>query len=689
MFSKKTLLLKPPVVKTDTIHMQGGMDEVTPILQVAPGMVRDALNFECAILGGYARIEGYERYDGHDSPSSAISSRVYIDSFVNNPVAGDTITGGTSGATGYVLALGVNYVVVTEVTGSFAIGEVITDGALTVGNSILPTAGITSILKATHKALAADRKRTYISAVPGSGPVRGVFLYNDLVYAFRDNAGGTETLLYVESATGWTNVPYSNEVYFTAGTTAPAEGATLTQGGVTATIQRVVLQSGAWAGSAAGKIIIDTPSGGNFAAGSATSDTTTLTLSAAESAITFTIGGIFELVSGNFSGQQDTTRVYGCDGVNRCWEFDGTVMVPIDTGFTPDTPSHIQIHKNFLFVTVLASLGYSAPGLPYDWTAISGAGVEAVGDNITNIIELPGAQTTAAMGVWTRKNTKILYGTGASSWNLVDLNTGCGGLPYTVQNMAHTYTMDDRGVIDMQQTQNYGNFDINTITYRMNNFIASKRSRVVGSCLNRHKSQYRIFCSDGYGLYVTNLYGENAWQNIGSGCMPVLFPNPVYCVTDSKLSNGNEVAFFGSTNGYVYQLDVGSSFDGATIPYLLTFGANSVSSPLIIKDYKSALLGVSGSSYFQFDFGYILGYGASTVLQPNFKTYDNPVSTPVWDSFTWDDFVWDGTSSLPIKCDMKGVSEVYAIKIKGSSALFYTFNIESAIVSFIPRRLKR
>ena len=485
------------------------------------------------------------------------------------------------------------------------------------------------------------------------------------------------------------NVPYFYQVYFTAGTNAPAEGTTLTQGGVTATIKRVVLQSGVWAGSAAGKFIITAPAGGNFAAGAATDGATTATLSGVQTAITFTPGGLFETDIGNFSGQVSTERVYGCDGVNKCWEFDGTTLVPIDTGFTPDAPTHISIHKNFLFVAIQASLGFSAPGLPYDWTAIDGAGVIAVGDNITNMLETPGAQTTASMAVWSRKTTFILYGTGQSTWNLVPLNTGCGGLPYTAQNMAHTYVMDDRGVIDMQETLNYGNFDIDTITYRVNNFVATKRTLVVASSLNRHKSQYRIFCSDGYALYITNLHGQYAWQNIASGAMPVLFTNPVNCIIEHKMSNGDEKTFFGSTNGFVYQLDIGSSFDGAAINYHLTFGANSATTPKILKHYHHATLEVASNSYFEINFGYLLGFGVNTILQPNYTNYPNSALSTQWDNFTWDSFTWDGNAPGATDVEMAGTAENYALSIKGASNIFYAFNVNNAIVSYTVRRAKR
>ena len=40
-------------------------------------------------------------------------------------------------------------------------------------------------------------------AVTGSGPIRGVWDYNNVVYAFRDNAGGTACVMHKSTSTGW------------------------------------------------------------------------------------------------------------------------------------------------------------------------------------------------------------------------------------------------------------------------------------------------------------------------------------------------------------------------------------------------------------------------------------------------------------------------------------------------------
>lgn len=681
-----------PPVEYDTFIMQGGVDQITPLLALKNGTLRDALNFEAGILGGYSRIAGYERCDGQKLPSSNSWAPLYIQAFSYVPAVGDTVTGATSGAAAYVLYVSTNYLVVTDEVGTFQLNETIKDGLNTVGTFVSANTTITSLQDVTYFSLAADRQRSKIGVVPGSGNIRGVFVYNDVVYAWRDNAGATACALYKQTSTGWQLVPFTYEIYFTAGTTQPAEGAVLSQGGVTATIQRVATEGGVWgSGTAHGRFIITSIAGGNFAAGAATATGgTTVTLSGVQTAITFQPGGRYEVVIGNFSGQSTTKRAYGTDGVNRCWEFDGTIMVPINTYSTPDNPKHIAIHKNYLFCTIASSLVFSGPGKQYDFAAIDGAGEIATGDDVTNLLELPGEQTTAAMAVTTRTTMGVLYGTDQNSWNLVPLNVGTGAIGYTAQNMQHSYFFDDRGVLDLQETLNYGNFNVNTITFPVNNFIIQKRTKVTGCALNRQKSQYRLFFSDGSGLYITNVHGQYSWMNVTSYNMFVSFPDPVLVVFNSKISTGDEVTYFGSSSGYVFKMDSGTSFDGAAINAYLTLAPDQVSSPRTLKRMRHAWLEIIANSYMQLTFGYTLGYNATNILQAGTAIYSNDFSLPFWDSFTWDNFTWDGSTNNPsTECEMQGTAENYALILSSNSKLFQPFSINSVIAHYTRRRGKR
>lgn len=668
----------------DRVQLRGGLDQVTPAMYLKPGVARQSSNFECSVYGGYTRIDGYERFDGRPSPSSATQTPVFIPTMLSVPTVGQTLTGATSGATGVIAEVEADYLVLTKTTLSFTAGEMARVGATNIGLVSATGRPMTSQETAVHIAAASDIYRADIQKVPGSGPVRGVFVFNDIVYAFRDNVGATAVDLYKSSAAGWVNVPYFYEVSFTAASVAPAEGATLTQGGVTATVKRVVLQSGAYlGGTAAGRMIISVAAGGHFAAGAFTGGMTG-TCSGAETAITFATGGKFETIKANFSGGLSTFRIYGCDGQNRAFEFDGTVLTPISTGLgADDKPKHIIAHKNYLFLSVQTSVMFSAPGLPYDYTALSGAGEIAVGDNVTGMIEAPGAATTATLFIFGRSNTFILYGTSAASFNLTSYNTGSGAIDYSAQNMAQTLVMDDRGAISLQTTLNFGNFNTATLTHNIIPFINAHRTRLSCSTLNRIKSQYRIFFSDGYGLYITIVNGQ--W--IGS--MPVYFAHIPYCAIEDKLSTGEEATYFGGEDGYVYQLDKGTSFDGSNIYYYLELAYNASGNNRMLKGYRRAAVEVQGNGYSAFNFGYKLGYASVDIAQPTDAQYASAFSLPYWDSFTWDQFVWDGNSLMPSECEMQGEAENVSISIRGDSNYHGSYTLNGITLHYLPRRLLR
>lgn len=688
--------MKMPSVLHDNIKLTGGWDTQSPTLELPPGFVRKAVNFECNVMGGYTRIPGYERFDGRPAPSAANYKLLYTASFTTLPVYGNTLTGQTSGATGFVYDVDVatHRIAITKTTGVFQLGETLKVGANVVGVSVSPTSQPSISIRNQLLGKAADVYRADIQAVGGAscaGKALGYVLYNDVVYAFRANSSGgtpgTSVLLYKSSAGGWVNVPYYDEVYFTNNSgTAPAEGATLTQGGVTATIKRIVLQSGAWGTNAAGKFIITAPAGGNFSAAGATAGATAVTLTGAQTAISFTHNGSnrFEFDYGNFYGSAATYRLYGCDGVNRMFEFDGDVLVPIDT-FTPanksvDTPKHICIHKNRLFCSIGSQLTGSVPGLPYNYQGTAFAWNVGVGENVTNLEVMPGAQTTATMMVTGAENTYMLYGVDYSSFNFVMMNTGAGARDYTARNMQDAYIFDDRGATSLTTTLNYGNFDLNTLTFQISKFIEQNRSLVTASSLNRRKSQYRLWFSNGYALYITVANGKLI------GVMPIAFPTPAYMVDNGKYSSGEEASFFCGTDGFLYHLDKGPSFDGAAISAFITLKYHSASSPRTRKRYRKAAVEVSGSSYCQLSLGYNLGYGNSDIHQDNLVAYDANIASPVWDGFTWDNFTWDGQAVSPSECGMTGTGENVAFTIRSSSPYFQEHTINNIIVHYSNRR---
>lgn len=675
---------KFPQVRYDQIRLIGGLDQITPTLSLPPGVVRRAANFECSLNGGYTRIAGYERFDGRANPSDA--RYTIVSGTITNPIAvGDTVTGGTSAATAKVIAVDGDNLVLTRETAFFSPGEYLTVSG-TISLTGLEISGVSpdGLLDATYKSLAAADYRASIGSVPGSGPIRGVAFYDGDVYAWRDNAGATMLGMYKSSTSGWTAVPYFSVFDFAVGTQEIFPGETIVghTSGATALVKAVVLQSGTWSGGDAAGYIVFTDMTGTptvnewiYVGGTKHAE-----YRGAYAAIAPLPSGRVQAVVANFGGGQTNKKLYFCDGVNSAYEFDGETLVPIRTSMTPDVPTRIQVHKQHLFLAFGHSLQFSAISDPYIWSPIFGAGEIAMNDSITQLLPLPGDQSSGALAVYTKTDTSVLYGTSSEDFALSTFNVGTGGLAFTGQNLDQSYILSERGVMGLGTTLNFGNFATASLTMNLRPFIQERRNLASASIVNREKGQYRVFFSDGYALYLTISNGQYV------GAMPVQFPNPVLCTSEGQSEDGAETSFFGSSNGFVYRLDAGTSFDGAVIPANLSLVYNSTKSPRILKRYRKASVELTGDSYAEFSFGYDLGYRTQFLEQPAESVHENDLRAAFWDSFTWDNFVFDGNDLLPSEVEVTGTAENMAIRISSVSALLQPFTVNSIIVHYTLRR---
>lgn len=673
-----------PAVRYDLIRLAGGLDQVTPTLSLKPGIVRRAANFECSITGGYTRIAGYERFDGRPNPSDA-RYLILSGTFIGSVAVGATVTGGTSGATGKVIAAPEGQVVLTRQTGIFVPGEYLTVSAVIVvtGIEIIGVAA-DGLTDATYKSLAAGDYRADIQAVPGSGQIRGIAFYDDDVYAWRDNAGATMLGMYKSSGSGWTAVPYFAVFDFAVGTQEIFPGETIVghTSGATALVKAVVLLSGTWSGGDAAGYIVFTDMTGTPTTNEwiYVDGTKHAEYRGAYAAIAPLPGGRVQPVVANFGGGQTNKRLYFCDGVNTAYEFDGETLVPIRTTMSPDVPTRIQVHKQHLFLAFGHSLQFSGIGNPYSWSPIFGAGEIAMNDVITQLLPLPGDQSSGALAVYTKTDTSVLYGSSSENFALSSFNVGTGGLAYTGQNLDQSYILSERGVMGLGTTLNFGNFSTASLTMNLRPFIQVRRNLATASVVNREKGQYRVFFSDGYGLYLTIANGQYM------GAMPVQFPDAVLCCTEGATVDGSETSFFGSSNGFVYRLDAGTSFDGDDIASNITMVYNSTNSPRILKRYRRASVEMTGDSYADFGFGYDLGYRTPELEQPSDDVYTNDLRPAFWDSFTWDNFIFDGRDLSPSEVEVTGTAENMAIRISSVSNLLKPFTVNSIIVHYTMRR---
>jgi len=648
-------------------ELGGGLDQETPSWSVLPGAVKDALNYEATTDGGYQDVTGYERYDGSPRPSAA--SFTVLDVTITGAIAvGDTVTGATTGDTGYVIAKATypddatqTYLVLTKVVGDWdnATEDITVTGVQGNVDAIgYADAGPTSQTTAQYTNLAADQYRADIAVVAGEGDVWGGFSLGGVRYALRNKVGGVTAGLYKSTATGWTLVVLNEEVAFTSGGTHEVlEGDTLTGATSTETcvVKRVQLTSGSWAGGdAAGWLTIASKSGAlqaeNLDEGA---NSNVCTIGGDAAAAVLQPDGRLDYDLSNFADPAGSERVYCADGVNLCYEFDGTTFAFIRTGMTTDTPTHIKVHKYQLALSFVSSFQHSSPGDPRNWSVITGASEISTGYTITGLDTQPGAEGNDALLIACRQRLFILYGNTVSDWNLVRYREKVGAYEWTIQQIAYTLFLDDRGITDLRTVQAFGNFDHSSLSGKIRRLMNSKRLLAVASTVVRDKNQYRLFFSDKTALYVT-MAGAKV-----IGIMPILLNDQVTCTWSQETSTGSEEVYFGCDDGFVYQMEKGTSFDGDAIYAYIYTHFDHAKSVEWWKSYEGPVtVEGKGTGYAQIDVAYQLDSNASTVGQPDWQTAELPISVGSgWDAgLTWDTGVtWDDSSTLPVlDLDLRG-----------------------------------
>lgn len=603
---------------TNPISVEGTLDLVTPAEIMPPGRFIQAKNYE-PVMRGARRFSGFERYDGQPKPSDQSYWILNFDAGTAEIAAAATVTGATSGATGIavlasVLSTGTyagsnaaGYLVLRAVSGTFQDNENLQVSAVTkcVANGTATELGADDDLDldATYREAAIEAARTLIQKPTGEGSILGVWKYKGARYCFRNNVGSTAAGMWKATSTGWTAVDLGRRVAFTSGGTYEVlEGDTITgaTSGATAVVRRVNLYgTGDWpTGDAAGYLILYSQTG-TFQAENLNvgANLNVATIAGNSAAQTLAAGGKYRFVTNNFYGATNLTRMYGVNGVNQAFDFDGTYFALIATGMTSDLPTHIATFKNQLILAFPGgSVQASSGGAPTEWEAITGASELGVGADVTNLL----SGWADCLVIACRTKMKILNGNDSSDFVLDDTNSYAGAYQDTMQLVTLPVYLDDTGIRNLSPSQAVlGNFNLGTLSLLVEPYLEAQRKAGVSpicSVVSKRRDQYRIFFSDGTALFVffgRKTRGGQPW------ILPISLGVNITCICSTICVTGEdaneEVIVFGADDGYVYEMDVGTSFDGTAIEAYLRFPYNNLGAPTRKKAWKEATIALDAA----------------------------------------------------------------------------------------------
>jgi hypothetical protein len=669
-----------------TFTFRGGLDTNSAALAVDPGRLIAGMNYE-PLAEGYGRVQGFERFDGKQAPSAV--SFWLLDFDQGNQVIeqGDVIVGATSGAVATVIEPPIAFngswgagtasgtlLLIGLTGGAFQNNEILNIGGvpsalvdgLAVENSASTEAFITS-----YKEKAQAWQRALIGKVPGEGPVRGVAVHDGTVYAWRDAVGGAKADLFRATATGWLQSPQVWRMPFTLGTSEITEGATITgaTSGATATVHRLRLDEGTWAGGdAIGALWLTSVTGGFINGEILRIGGVNRATGGAIAAQSFPAGGRYRTLSHNFYGAANLFRLYGVNGVGKAFELKGHVPVFLDTGMAIDTPTRIfEIGNHLGLVFPGGSLQFSGTADPLAWAVVLGAGEIGFGTEVTDVVQA----NETAVAVFGEQKISTLTGSDVNNFVLDPLTTEAGADPDSAQRIARTIYIDKRGLRDLTATQAFGNFKAGALSGRFERYFKVKRkagARVVGSFLSRTKSQYRMVWDDGTGLAV--YMGGREPEAI-----PFEFDDMrPFCFGQGELDDGEGI-FIGAEDGYVYRIDSGTNFDGTRIRGFCMMPFNHFGNPMLEERYHWVALELDAPARatigitVQFDYAEghqpISGERDFTVIgSAGNSSFLVQGGGGNWNSDAWNQFYWsapiEGTATATIDGVGRNASFVFA-----------------------------
>jgi hypothetical protein len=695
---------------------QGGLDQTSSALAVPAGRVVAGLNYE-PVVDGYQRATGYERTDGRLPSTTDYWVLPFIDGS-SELHTGDLLVGSTSGAQGRIILVenvtgswgdetASGRLILVLVSGTFELAEAlkVSGSERAVADDLAEIKGAGSVEdEARWVEAAQDWARHLIQKIPGSGPVRGVLVYNGLLYGVRDNEAATKGRMFKATAAGWVEQVLGRLLRFKNGAAGAvplfpplAEGDKIVgaTSGAKATVKRIVARTGTWgaatsdADKAAGYFIIENQTGTFKKDEVLKVGTTTVAIASTGNSeeITLPPGGRYAFKVKNFYGATNLRRIYGVNGVGPGFEYDGgNVLVPIETGMPegkdkPDRIFDIANHLGFTFPG--GSIQFATPGEPCIFNAILGSAEIGLGDDITDVID----STDAAVIFFARNKVATLTGRGIDTFVLTEISEEAGAEAWTVQRVGRTMYLDRRGLRDITTTAAYGDFRTGALSELFDTYLQSKRASGARAALSfrvRSRGQYVLLYDDGSGFTVFT--GRKALE-----MLPLELGIVARCVFVGEDDDGTEAIYLGGEDGYVYRYNSGTSFDGVGVAGFCMMPFNHLGNINVSKRGVSVSVELRAAP--QTQIGILAQYDYADGEMPHSGSHQfiTAGGGGLWGVSNWDEFYWSSPFQGMAEADIAGagrnISVVFAARSRVTEE---AHTLQAYTIRWVPRgRVKR
>jgi hypothetical protein len=326
-------------------------------------------------------------------------------------------------------------------------------------------------------------------------------------------------------------------------------------------------------------------------------------------------------------------KVIFVDGVNFpvIYNTAGNTIVKLQNtdvnvdGYTgtndPLGAEHVAIFKSTAFYAKGNTLFFTAPFSVDDFSAANGAGSISVSANITGL-----AIFRDQLIIFTTNTVQRLTGSTAADFQVSPITDRIGCINGdTIQEFGGDiiYLAPD-GIRLLSATDRIGDFGLDIASDKIAKdsiaFLGS--TPIFSSVILREKGQYRIFAyvesenvTSAKGLIATKFISQG-----GTGVNWSTTKGIKAYASDSRYTNTEETIAFSNSDGYVYIMDTGSSFDGAAIEAIYESPFMPLTDPQVRKSFYKMTLYAQPSGNMSLDLNLKYNFDSSsdlTTVQPD------------------------------------------------------------------------
>lgn len=669
--------------------LRGGLNLSASPLEVWPGAIRDSRNYFESTKGGYERIAGYERYDGRTSPATATYYKLTFDSWdtkVTDISAASTITVAST-LTFYILAVDTS---TSDTLIAYATALV---GTIADPYVALDWDGVSSLTKIVERGADSDADdETYLEAawtyyrnligqVGGTSTAcAGVVQLDDTVVALKNNASNAPKI-YKATASGWSEgrIGRAIEVTSVSQTIVVNETIDSTKYTVMAVCKwydpttKVEDATKNW-------LVVKPNTAADAPANGANSSSGGASFTIAQSLQPINaFGSYIEFENHNFLSHPDELSSFIADGTNipMVYSKQHHCLLPLAPDFnslTDTKATHISVHnEKLMWSTGSGTFNISEPGLPFNYGGSFGAANIGVGDFITALQ----SADSENMIVYTVKGAKKLTGTDNTNFSFFDAASNVGSQPRGVQKLDDIYALSTRGVGSLVRTDTSGGYAGGSVSTHVQERVADLGTKLLCSTTLTTKEQVRWYFNDNTFLMMTVLPSDQG-MSFSFGIAEYT-GRPVKNVSTKIWSDGRERTFFSSDDGYIYEADVGSNFDGYTIYSYLELHSNHLKTPGQNKSFKKVFFEAEGTNSVTISLEYKSNYGAKVFEARNFQIEGGRY---IYDEGLWDEARFDQAGSVRGRASLKGIGFSIGFTLDNSSKFVLPFKVTGYTIDF-------